>query len=292
MRALLASPLGFLVGLSLGALGGGGSILAVPALVYGVGETARAATGTSLIVVGAAALVGLVPHWRRGHVRLREGLLFGAAGIGGSFLGTALNRGVDPDVLLVAFSVFMLVAASGMWRRARQPAPDPEPVLVGVPGGPTATEPGAASEAVVPDAPSAPSAPSVRRRFDPRATAGVLVAGTVVGALTGFFGVGGGFVIVPALVLTLGFVMPEAVGTSLVVIAVNAAVALAMRAGNTEIDWSAAAPFLVTAVVGTVVGGRLAERVDPRRLTSAFVVLLVGVAVVTGISAASALAAA
>ena len=293
MRALLASPLGFLVGLSLGALGGGGSILAVPALVHGVGETAQAATGTSLIVVGAAALIGLVPHWRRGHVRLREGLLFGAAGVGGSFLGTALNRGVDADLLLVAFSGFMLIAAGAMWRRARRPAPSPEPVLVGaavvaadpladLPAVPTTCQP-----AAPPTRP--PAAPAGRRPFDLRTTVGVLVAGSVVGALTGFFGVGGGFVIVPALVLTLGFAMPEAVGTSLVVIAVNAAIALTMRAGDADIDWSAAVPFLVTAVIGTVVGGRLAQRVDPRRLTSAFVVLLVVVAVVTGVSAGVAL---
>ena len=83
MRSLLASPLGFLVGLSLGALGGGGSILAVPALVYGVGESAQAATATSLLVVGFAALVGVVPHWRKGRVRLCAGVLFGVAGIGG-----------------------------------------------------------------------------------------------------------------------------------------------------------------------------------------------------------------
>jgi uncharacterized membrane protein YfcA len=295
MRALLASPLGFLVGLSLGALGGGGSILAVPALVYGVGETAQAATGTSLIVVGAAALIGLVPHWRRGHVRLREGLLFGAAGVGGSFIGTALNRGVDPDLLLVAFSGFMIVAAVAMWRRARRPVATPEPELVAAGGsaaGATASTPLTTSATATPATTStAEQAPSTaqhasRRPFDLRTTIGVLVAGSVVGALTGFFGVGGGFVIVPALVLTLGFAMPEAVGTSLVVIAVNAVVALVMRAGHTEIDWAAAAPFLVTAVAGTVVGGRLGERVDPRRLTSAFVVLLIAVALFTGVSAA------
>ena len=282
MRALLASPLGFLVGLSLGALGGGGSILAVPALVYGVGETAQAATGTSLIVVGAAALIGLVPHWRRGHVRLREGLLFGAAGVGGSFIGTALNRGVDPDLLLVAFSGFMLVAAAAMWRRARRPVAAPEPALVGA----ELTAGGATSDPLAGPMAEPVAAAPVPHPFDLRTTFAVLVAGSVVGALTGFFGVGGGFVIVPALVLTLGFAMPEAVGTSLVVITVNAVVALVMRAGHIDIDWAAAAPFLVTAVAGTIVGGRLGERVDPRRLTSAFVVLLVAVALFTGVSAA------
>ena len=101
MRVLLASPLGFLIGLSLGALGGGGSILAVPVLVYAAGQDARAATATSLFLVGTAALVGMVAHFRAGRVRLGTGLAFGLAGIGGSLAGTAVNHRLDPDVLLL-----------------------------------------------------------------------------------------------------------------------------------------------------------------------------------------------
>jgi uncharacterized membrane protein YfcA len=306
VRSLLASPLGFLVGLSLGALGGGGSILAVPALVYGVGESAQAATATSLLVVGFAALVGVVPHWRKGHVRLCAGLLFGVAGIGGSFVGTALNHGVDEDVLLLAFSIFMVVAGVAMLRRSRRTTTAVEVPGVGavelgitdVPIGPTSS-PGVVDRCglMVPCGPDEDGGALLTRteaprtRLDTATVAKVLAAGSVVGLLTGFFGVGGGFVIVPALVLTLGFAMPEAVGTSLVVIAINAAVALVMRAGSSTIDWSAALPFLVTAAAGTVIGGRIGERVDPRRLTGAFVVLLSLVAVYTGASAAVALAA-
>ena len=113
MRALLTSPFGFLIGLSLGALGGGGSILAVPVLVYIAGESPQAATTTSLIVVGLDALVGMGEHLRAGRVEVRPGLLFGLAGVGGSFLGSALNRGLDPDVLLLAFSGLIVIAA---WR--------------------------------------------------------------------------------------------------------------------------------------------------------------------------------
>ena len=127
MRSLIASPLGFLVGLSLGALGGGGSILAVPALVYGVGESPQGATATSLLVVGVAALIGVVPHWRRGNVRLAAGLLFGVAGLGGSVVGTWLNGGVDGDVLLLAFSVFMVVAGVAMVLRTRRSTESAEP---------------------------------------------------------------------------------------------------------------------------------------------------------------------
>ncbi|MDQ2678379.1 MAG: sulfite exporter TauE/SafE family protein, partial [Actinomycetota bacterium] len=110
MRALIASPLGLLVGLSLGALGGGGSILAVPALAHGVGESAQMATTTSLLVVGISSLIGVVPHWRKHNVDVRAGLLFALAGVGGSYVGTSLNRGVDGDVLMLAFAGFMVLA--------------------------------------------------------------------------------------------------------------------------------------------------------------------------------------
>ena len=113
MRGLLASPLGFLIGVSLGALGGGGSILAVPALVYGAGQGPKAATATSLLLVGTAALVGMGAHHRAGRVRVGTGVMFGLAGIGGSLAGSALNRGIDPNLLLLGFSLLILVAA---WR--------------------------------------------------------------------------------------------------------------------------------------------------------------------------------
>ncbi len=330
MRSLIASPLGFLVGLSLGALGGGGSILAVPALVYGVGESAQGATATSLLVVGVAALIGVVPHWRRGNVRLAAGLLFGVAGLGGSVVGTWLNGGVEGDVLLLAFSVFMVVAGVAMVLRTRRSTESAEPceedleaadleAAAGVdvalprhPGAPGHRAPDAPGGS--PNDSESASAGSARTgadatgadttgsdtmgsdtmvtapvatqiHLDARTAVKVVVAGTIVGTLTGFFGVGGGFVIVPALVLSLGFAMPEAVGTSLVVIAVNAAMALALRAGSNEIDWAAALPFLVTAVAGTIVGGRLADRVDPTKLTYAFVALLAVIATFTGVSA-------
>ena len=292
MRGLLASPLGLLVGLSLGALGGGGSILAVPALVYGAGETARGATSTSLLVVGVAAVLGMGSHWRAGRVRLGAGLAFGAAGIGGNAVGTLLNRQVDPDVLLLAFSAVMVIAGIGMWRRGVRPDAeggdetvpsdadtDPgAPVMTGDgdPGAPVLTGDGG-SVAVAGTA----TVTAVRTSALGAALPRVLVAGTLVGLLTGFFGVGGGFVIVPALVLSLGFSMPEAVGTSLVVIAVNAGAALALRAGSLQIEWGDALPFLVLAAIGTVIGERIAGRIPAATLTKWFVALLLVVAVYT-----------
>lgn len=271
MRVLLASPLGLLIGASLGALGGGGSILAVPALVHGAGQGAQAATTTSLLLVAVASLIGLAPHWRAGNVRLRVGLTFGAAGIGGSIVGTALNRRVDPDVLLVAFGVLMLVAAAAMLRRSRARVP-------------------AAVGADAPAGAEASDATTTEADHTGGSVLGVLATGTAVGALTGFFGVGGGFVIVPALVVVLGFRMNEAVGTSLIVIAVNAALALGLRAGDATIEWDVAVPFVVAAAIGTILGARVSQRIDSAKLTRWFAIGLVAVAIHTIISAAIALA--
>lgn len=266
MRAFLASPLGFLIGLSLGALGGGGSILAVPALVYAAGQTPKHATTTSLVLVAITAVLGIVPHWRANRVRFGAGTIFGLAGIGGSLLGSHWNRSVDPNILLIAFSGLMIVAAYAMWRRRRTA---PVPVLRSL---------GAAA---------APVFSTVR--IDLRTAGKVVVAGTVVGLLTGFFGVGGGFVIVPALVLALGFTMPEAVGTSLLVITINSLVALTTRLQAGAIEWGTVIPFTVASLIGVVVGSRLASSRDSRSLERWFVGLLVIVAGYTAVRSGLAL---
>jgi uncharacterized protein len=253
MRALLASPLGFLIGLALGALGGGGSIIAVPLLVYVAGQDPQAATATSLALVTLTAGIGLIPHWRAGHVRVVPGLLFGATGVAGNLLGSNLNHLADPEVLLLAFAGLMLVAAAAMWRSLRR------------------------KQQLAPVADPPPSDDRVTT-FDAATVIKVLVAGSLVGVLTGFFGVGGGFVIVPALVLSLGFTMPDAVGTSLLVIVINSLVALGARAGAGNLDWKVALPFAITSIAGVVTGSRLAATRNPASLQRAFVWLLVVVA--------------
>lgn len=275
MRALLASPLGFLIGGALGALGGGGSILAVPALVYGAGQDVRAATTTSLLVVGIAALVGMSAHWRAGRVRVGTGVVFGLTGVGGSIAGSALNARLDPDVLLLAFSGLMGVA---VWR-----------MLTACP---SCTRVGEARALGEPSPTASPS--SSPTATTPPTTAAldvvtIVVAGSAVGFLTGLFGVGGGFVIVPALTLALGFAMPEAIGTSLLVIAINAAAALVARGGPTAVEWSIALPFLVAALAGVVAGKRIADRLPATDMLRGFAVLLVGVAVFTAASSVVAL---
>ena len=268
MRALLASPLGFLVGLSLGALGGGGSILAVPVLVYAAGQDPRAATASSLFLVGAASLVGMGAHWRAGRVKVAQGVMFGLAGIGGSIGGSVLNRSVDPDLLLLAFAGLVVVAA---WR-----------MLTGCP---TCTKVG---ETRTIDR-SGATIVRTRSLVDARTVVLVLLAGTAVGFFTGLFGVGGGFVIVPALTLALKMPMPHAIGTSLLVIAINSAVALSARLATTSIEWEVAIPFTVAAIAGVLSGGKVADRLDPEGSLRWFATLLVAVAAYTAISAGAAL---
>lgn len=269
MHGLIASPLGVLIGLCLGALGAGGSVLAVPALVYVAGQSAHAATTSSLLVVGTASLVGMAAHYRAGRVRVGTGIVFGLTGVGGSIAGSALNQHLSPDVLLLAFSGLVVIAA---WR-----------MLVGCP---TCTKVGEQQELARTASPEGRSSMAALHLGVDVSIPAVLAAGTGIGFLTGLFGVGGGFVIVPALTLLLRMGMPEAIGTSLLVIAINSAVGLAARAASAPINWGVALPFTVAAIVGVALGKRLSTRLDPETSLRWFAVVLAVVAVYTAVRAA------
>ncbi|MEZ5216209.1 MAG: sulfite exporter TauE/SafE family protein [Ilumatobacteraceae bacterium] len=269
LRALLASPFGFLIGLSLGAMGGGGSILAVPVLVYIAGQSAKEATATSLVLVTMTALVGIRPHFQAGRVKVKQGIMFGLAGTGANLLGSVLNKKADANLLLLLFAGVMLAAGAAMWRGGACRT-------VNV----AARSVGAAAATDIAPPPTG---------FDLRTVVKVILVGSGVGLLTGFFGVGGGFVIVPGLVLALGFSMPDAVGTSLLVIVINSLVALSMRWSNSAIDWAVVLPFAVSSMAGVTVGGKLAGKKEPCPLQRAFVGLLVVVAIYTAIKSALAL---
>ncbi len=232
---------GALIGLSLGLVGGGGSILTVPILVYAIGQPVQAATTTSLAIVGLNALVGMMGHARAHRVDFRTGLLFGVGAIGGALIGSWLNMFVPATVLLVLFALIMLVAATAMLRRRGEPSETGR-----VQGG-------------------------VRSA---REWATIAASGTVVGLMTGFFGVGGGFVIVPALVLVLGLSMRLAVGTSLLIIAINSAVSLAAHLRTGSLDLAVTGLFVLGGLVGALVGVSLAGRVPQRRLTQVFAALI------------------
>jgi hypothetical protein len=241
-EALLAIPFGLAVGLSLGLVGGGGSILAVPILVYVLGQDVKEATTASLLIVGATALAGAVDHARGGRVRLRTAVLFAAGGATGALAGTALNRVASAETILFLFALVLLAAAYAMVRGGDR-------------GGPLET------------------APRGRGLW-----LEVVPVGVGVGVLTGFFGVGGGFLIVPALALLLGLPMPVAVGTSLLVIALTSTAALAAHLTTGGIDWVVAAAFTAAGIAGATAGSRLGQRVSSRRLREAFAILVVAVA--------------
>ncbi|WP_448071138.1 sulfite exporter TauE/SafE family protein [Georgenia yuyongxinii] len=260
----LTLPIGLVVGLTLGALGGGGSILTVPALVYLLGMDARSATTGSLVIVGVTTLIGMIPHLRAGRMRLGQGVVFGLLGVGGAVDGSLLSTSVPPNVLLVAFAGLMLVVAAVMTHRRRAAARHETAGRVAV------------------EVRTTPMLSLRPFRCDCRAVGLLLLTAAAVGVLTGFFGVGGGFAVVPALVLALRMPMPVAVGTSLVVITINSASALVSRLGqDVTLDWGVIASFTAAAVLGSLLGARITARVRPGRLNLAFTVLLVLVALYT-----------
>lgn len=251
---------GLFIGISLGALGGGGSILAVPVFVYVLDQSAAAATTGSLVVVGVSAITGAAVAWRHQRLLLARGIGFGAIGVAGAALGATWSTRVPAQVLLAAFSVLMLTVAAIMISQQIRRRADP------------------AGQARTPyDEPILRFRPELMCNC-PRALK-LAVAAVAVGLMTGFFGVGGGFLVVPALVFALGMPMPIAVGTSLVVITINSAAALAVRiAAGVQLDWLPVSTLTVAAMVGSVFGARLGRRVDPSLLAWAFSLLILGVA--------------
>lgn len=226
----VAVALAVLVGVSLGLLGGGGSILTVPLLAYVAGMEAKEAIATSLLVVGVTSVVSMLSHARAGRVRWRSGLMFGAAGMAGAYLGGLLSYVVPGSVLLTAFTVVMIATGIAMikGRRACEPTTRTMPV------------------------------------------ARVLLMGLGVGVVTGAVGAGGGFLVVPALALLGGLPMPVAVGTSLLVIAMNSAAGLAGHLSTVPIDWTIAGAVTAAAVLGSLLGTRLTAHVDPDAVRRAF----------------------
>ncbi len=273
MTVALAIAAGALLGLSLGALGGGGSILAVPVLVFLLDQSPSQATTGSLVVVGVTALIGAVAAQRSGTVLLGRGIAFGLVAIGGAVIGAWASTSIREPVLLAAFAALMLVVGGVMaWRQLR-----PEPQADG-----------AERRRSTIDDPIISFSPTFVCRC-PRALK-VLVAATAVGFLTGLLGVGGGFLVVPALLLALSMPMAYAAGTSLVVITLTSSAALAVRAGaGISPDWGLVLLLTAVSAMAGIAGVRLAARASTHHLSAAFTVLVVGVAVYTAARALPAL---
>lgn len=239
---ILIVGLAVLVGLTLGLLGGGGSILMVPLLTYVAGMEPREAIATSLFVVGVTSLTGVVTHTRAGNVRWRTGLVFGAAGMVGAFLGGLLGGHLPGTLLMVAFALMMVATAVAMMR-AKKPAAGPK---------------------------EGRGAIDLRR---------AVLDGLVVGAVTGLVGAGGGFLVVPALALLGGLAMPAAVGTSLLVIAMKSFAGLTGYMASVSLDWPMVFMITGAAVVGSLFGALLTSRVPEAVLRQGFGVFVLAMGV-------------
>jgi uncharacterized membrane protein YfcA len=258
---LLGYACAVLIGLSLGLLGGGGSILTVPVLHYVLGYEARtAAVPMSLVVVGVTSALGAVQHWRGGTVSLRTVLAFGPPAILGALLGALLAaRMRDARVQLLLFGGVMVLAAVSMyfgrmiWTRDRAGAPSAKSA-----------------------SPQGDSPPTGSRPYP-----FITLVGAGVGLLTGFLGVGGGFLYVPSLVLLGGLPIKVAVGTSLPLILLSCIAGVLGYLGTAAFDWPALALFTAFALVGVMVGSRLVRRVPSERLRQGFAafILVLGVLV-------------
>lgn len=240
---LLGYSLAALIGLSLGLLGGGGSILTVPIFVYVLGFEAKQAIAMSLAVVGAVSLFGAAGHWRAGNVNLRVALIFGGVAMAATYLGARLAIFFSGAAQLALFAVVMLLAAYFMFRDTHRSE---------------AVESGTAAEKVA------------------RMPVGlIVVTGVAVGVLTGLVGVGGGFMIVPTLVILGRVPMKEAVGTSLLVIALKSGAGFYGYLGQVEVPWGFMTLFSLIAIVGILAGSYLVRFIPQSALRRAFAVFLI-----------------
>lgn len=232
---IVGLTLAAVIGLSLGLLGGGGSILTVPILVYVLGFTAKQGIAMGLGVVGVTSLFGAAGHWRKGNVNLKAALTFGAVAMAGTYGGARLAAFMSGAAQLILFALVMLVAAVFMYRNGRKEAAQKEP--------------------------------ATPRHVNPVVIGAAAIA---TGALTGIVGVGGGFLIVPALVLLVGLPMKESIGTSLLVIALNSFVGFAGYLGQVSMPWGYLAGFTSIAVAGIAVGTWASHYVSQAALKRAF----------------------
>lgn len=229
---VLGLLLAVLIGVSLGFFGGGGSILTVPLLVYVFGQEPKQAIASSLLIVGTTSIVAAVQHARAGNVRLREGLIFGAAGMVGAYLGGRASVFLDGGFLLLLFAAMMILTSLAMWQGRSGSVRDKGPERAAVPK--------------------------------------LLLQGLAVGAFTGLVGAGGGFLVVPALALWGGLPMAAAVGTSLLVIVLKSAAAFLGYAAHVSVDYGTIGAITVCAIAGSFAGARLARVVDPASLRRGF----------------------
>ncbi len=270
---LILIAVGALLGLVLGLLGGGGGILAVPALVA-LGEPVLVASTMSLVIVGTGAAAAVVPHHQARRIDWKVGITFGVLGSFGAVIGALAAQSASEAVLLVGLTLMLLVGSYTMLRAAyaaRQAAIKPDPAVLVMAYG-----------AAVPSV--EPARENASKSRPPAKPAWILALATAVGLVTGFFGVGAGFVVVPALVAAMRVPIKRATATALVVIVINSAVALLVRHGNLGPP-SQTMALAVAAAVFAVIGALVSHRIPGWLLSAAFGILMVLVAGFTVTSA-------
>jgi uncharacterized membrane protein YfcA len=230
--------LAILIGISLGALGSGGSIITLPILVYVIGVAPKSAVGMSICIVGGTSLLGALLHWRRGNLHPRAVLLFCATGIPAAYLGSLATHAVPSNILLLLFAALMAVVGS-LLLLGKRPVHDPK------------LEPSAQN---------------------------CLTSGLGVGLITGLLGVGGGFLIVPALIWFAGLDTRRAIGTSLGIIAINSIGGIAGQLRYAHWDWRVTSEFFLCAVLGMAIGFAICSKLPTRALTKAFACAVLAVA--------------
>lgn len=241
IQTAMALILSGAIGVSLGFLGGGGSILAVPVLVYVAGIDTREAVGMSLAIVGTTSLFGGILYARMGKVNLRVAAIFGGAGIGGAYFGSRLTHAVSGSTLLLLFAAIMMIVAFSMIFRKNESTPT--------------------------------NGVKHERHF-----LLTLLAGLGIGILTGFLGIGGGFLVVPALVFFAGLPMHLAIGTSLLVIAINSAAGFAGHLGEGALHLPQTLAFSAASLAGAFAGVRFARHIPAPQLRRIFGIFVMAVA--------------
>lgn len=280
---MLAAAIGLAIGLVVGALGAGGGMLFIPVLVYLLHFSPHEAAAASLIIVGLTALVSLVPHARSGNVQWRKGLLFGVFSAAGSVVGSKVNALTPGNYLMLLFALLAAAVAIAMARRglaARRQYHDKIRKILQE----DAEEFSAQNASTDADGAPEASAQVAADKVQPQSPLFKWVlAALVTGFLTGFFGVGGGFAVVPALVILLHLNMRQAAATSLFIMVISCVSSLLARIGTPlNIDLVVVTVFALTSMVGGALGPILTRQVREYRLTLGFACLLAGVAIVTG----------
>lgn len=254
MKTAIGYVLAVFIGLSLGLLGGGGSILAVPILVYVMGVNSKAAIAMSLVIVGTVSLIGVIPYWKQGRVNLKIAVMFTPVAMLGAYLGSRLTAlsFITDTFQLICFGIIMAIASIMMIRKSNQP-----------------------TNLKNTDLAQSTSQPPKNVSL----WLGISTVSLGVGIVTGFVGVGGGFLIIPALVLLVGMPMKNAVGTSLLIITANSFAGFLGYINQVAVDWNLIVSFAIAASLGMLLGVYSSKYFDARLLQKGFGYFVLTVAV-------------